>query len=68
MIWGLNMRDDNLTAVYLETESIIKAFGNSAVTDVGITLDYLEIGNEADVYVSNGGRKKPFGATQYIAE
>ena len=62
------MRDDNLTAVYLETKSIIKAFSNSAVKDVGITLDYLEIGNEADQYVGNGGRKQPWGATQYVAE
>lgn len=68
VIWGVNMRDDNLTAVHLETKSIIKAFSNSAVTDAGITLAYLEIGNEADLYVHNGGRQNPWGATQYVAE
>ena len=62
------MRDDNLTAVYLETNSIIKAFSSSAVTDAGITLDYLEIGNEADLYAKHGGRQNPWGATQYVAE
>lgn len=62
------MRDDNLTAVYLETKSIIKAFSNSAVTDVGITLAYLEVGNEADFYLPSGARQSPWGATQYVAE
>ena len=62
------MRDDNLTAVYLETKSIIKAFSNSAVTDAGITLDYLEIGNEADLYAKHGGRPNPWSVTQYVAE
>ena len=62
------MRDDNLTAVYLETKAIIGAFSNSAVTDVGITLAYIEIGNEADLYVNNGGRQNPWGGTEYVAE
>lgn len=68
MIWGVNLRDDNITAAYLETQAIVKAFDSSAVKAAGITLDFLEIGNEADLYVKNGGRKKPYGPAQYVTE
>lgn len=67
VIWGLNLRDDNITIAYLETKAIIKAFDSPAVKAAGITLDFLEIGNEADLYVHNGGRKKnTWGPTQYV--
>jgi len=66
VIWGLNLRDDNITAAFLETQAIVKAFKSHAVTRAGITLDFLEIGNEADLYVSNGGRMNPWGPTQYV--
>jgi hypothetical protein len=68
VIWGLNFRDNNITIAYLETQAIIKAFDSSAVKAAGITLDFLEIGNEADLYVNNGGRQNPWGATQYVTE
>jgi hypothetical protein len=62
------LRDDNITAAYLETKAIVKAFESSAVKAAGITLDFLEIGNEADLYVNNGGRKNSWGPTQYVTE
>ncbi|KDR71209.1 hypothetical protein GALMADRAFT_75264 [Galerina marginata CBS 339.88] len=48
--WGLNLRANNMTAAYLEAKSLIKAFSSSAVKNAGITLDSIEIGNEADDY------------------
>lgn len=52
MIWGVNLRDNNLTSAYLEARSIAKAFSSTAVKDAGVTLDFLEIGNEADGFSS----------------
>lgn len=46
----------------------MKAFASSAVKSAGITLDFIEVGNEADLYVSNGGRVAPYGPTQYVPE
>lgn len=68
VIWGVNFRDNNVTAAVLETKSIVKAFNSAAVKAAGITLDFLEIGNEADLYVNNGGRKTPWGPTEYVKE
>jgi uncharacterized protein YebE (UPF0316 family) len=33
-----------------------------------ITLDYIEIGNEPDLYINNGLRNLSWGVTQYIKE
>ncbi|KZP27312.1 glycoside hydrolase family 79 protein [Athelia psychrophila] len=66
--WGVNLRADNITAAYLETKAIVQAFASSAVKSAGITLDFLEIGNEADLYVNNKGRVAPYGPTQYVPE
>ena len=68
VIWGLNLRDNNVTAAYLETQAIVQAFESSAVKSAGITLDFLEIGNEADLYVHNGGRMNSWGPTQYVPQ
>ena len=68
VIWGVNLRDDNLTAAYLETKSIVKAFKSTAVMQAGITLDFLEIGNEADLYTHHGARQQPWGPTEYVKE
>jgi hypothetical protein len=68
VIWGVNFRDNNITAAYLETQAIIKAFDSPTVKAAGISLDFLEIGNEADLYVRNGGRPKGWGVSQYVSE
>lgn len=68
VIFGLNLIGDNLTDVYLETKSIIKAFSDPAVTGNGIKLAYLEIGNEADLYAKHGWRPTGWNITQYVAE
>jgi hypothetical protein len=52
--WGLNLGGNNITTVFLQTQSILRAFASSAVKNAGITLDFLEIGNEADLYNNNG--------------
>ena len=56
MIWGVNFGQNNITAAYLEARAIKNAFSSSAVKAAGVTLDFIEIGNEADLYKSNGLR------------
>lgn len=57
-----------MTAAFLETKSIIKAFESTAVKAAGITLDFLEIGNEADLYYKHGARQLPWGPTEYVKQ
>ncbi|KAF8150688.1 glycoside hydrolase family 79 protein [Crassisporium funariophilum] len=66
--WGLNLGQNNLTAAFLEAKSLVKAFSTSAFTNAGITLDAIEIGNEADLYKNNGARPTTYTSTQYVKE
>ncbi|KIM40526.1 glycoside hydrolase family 79 protein [Hebeloma cylindrosporum] len=68
VIWGLNLGQNNLTAAFLEAKSLVEAFASPAVKNVGITLDAIEIGNEADLYMNNGARPKTYTSTQYVKE
>jgi hypothetical protein len=53
VIWGVNFGEENITAAFLETKSIMKAFQSEAVQQRGISLDFIEIGNEADLYAKH---------------
>ncbi|KAG6844289.1 hypothetical protein H0H87_008158 [Tephrocybe sp. NHM501043] len=66
--WGLNFGQFNLTTAFLEAKSILKAFSSSAIKNAGITLDAIEIGNEADLYRNNGARSRTYNITQYVKE
>ncbi|PPQ71401.1 hypothetical protein CVT26_011116 [Gymnopilus dilepis] len=68
VIWGVNFGKNNLTAAFLEAKSIVKAFASSAVKAAGITLDFIEIGNEADLYKNNGDRASSYSVSQYVPE
>jgi hypothetical protein len=56
VIWGVNFGQSNITAAFLETQSIRKAFDSPAVQNQNISLEFLEIGNEADLYGKHGAR------------
>ncbi|EIW84140.1 glycoside hydrolase family 79 protein [Coniophora puteana RWD-64-598 SS2] len=66
--WGVNLRQANLTAAYLETLALVKAFQSSAVTEKNITLDLIEVGNESDLYYSNGGRNSSWSIFEYVPQ
>ncbi|KAH9481594.1 Beta-glucuronidase [Psilocybe cubensis] len=68
VIWGLNLGQNNVTAAFLEAKSLVKAFASSPIKDSGITLDAIEIGNEADLYSNNGLRSSTYTSTQYVKE
>ncbi|KAF8072111.1 glycoside hydrolase family 79 protein [Lyophyllum atratum] len=66
--WGVNLGSNNVTAAVLETRSIVKAFSSPEVKGKGIVLDYLEIGNEPDLYKNNGLRPSNYNVTQWVNE
>ncbi|TFY74559.1 hypothetical protein EWM64_g9455 [Hericium alpestre] len=67
VIWGVNFGTDNLTAAFLETQAIVQAFTSPAMKTAGVTLQAMEIGNEADLYGNNGHRNSSFNAQQYTS-
>ncbi|KAJ6607373.1 glycoside hydrolase family 79 protein [Mycena sp. CBHHK59/15] len=66
--WGVNFGGKNLTDVFLETQAIINAFSSQVFKAASITLDYLELGNEADLYKNNGLRPSNYSVSQYTNE
>ncbi|KAG1725351.1 glycoside hydrolase family 79 protein [Suillus paluster] len=66
--WGVNQREDNLTATYLETVALMNAFSSPAVVDKNITLKFIEVGNEPDLYYINGGRNGSWNVRGYVYE
>ncbi|KAK7050346.1 glycoside hydrolase family 79 protein [Favolaschia claudopus] len=66
--WGVNLGGNNLTAVFLETKAIIDAFASPALANAGITLDFLELGNEPDLYKLKGLRPSSYSVSQYTSE
>ncbi|KAH0833145.1 glycoside hydrolase family 79 protein [Lanmaoa asiatica] len=66
--WGINLRQYNLTVAYLETKALIQAFGSPAVKANGITLNFIEVGNEADLYYKNGGRNSSWSVFEYVPQ
>ncbi|KAJ7158933.1 glycoside hydrolase family 79 protein [Mycena filopes] len=64
--WGVNFGQLNITAAVLEAKAIMNAFNSPACEQV--TLDFLEIGNEADLYANNGLRPASFTSSQYVQQ
>ncbi|GLB40604.1 putative glycosyl hydrolase family 79 C-terminal beta domain [Lyophyllum shimeji] len=64
--WGVNLGSNNITAAVLETRSIVKAFSSPEIKRAGIVLDYLEMGNEPDLYKNNGLRAKNYTSAQWV--
>ncbi|KAJ6557288.1 glycoside hydrolase family 79 protein [Mycena vulgaris] len=50
VVWGVNLRSKNTTAAVLEALSIKKAFDSHAMKAAGVTLEFIEVGNEPDGY------------------
>ena len=65
MIWGVNFGQANITNAVLEAQAMLKAFSSPAVKGAGITLELIEIGNEADLY---GDRQQPWDVSVYVQQ
>ena len=66
--WGVNFGENNLTAAFLEASAIANAFTSTTFRDANITLEAIEIGNEADLYTSSGARSTSFDVQQYATQ
>jgi hypothetical protein len=66
--WGVNLRENNLTVAYLETVALMNAFSSPAVIEKHITLKYIEVGNEADLYHHNKGRDSSWNVQEYVSQ
>lgn len=66
--WGVNLGQYNITAAYLESQALLAAFADPAVVAQGTTLEYIEIGNEADLYSNNGARNSSWNPIEYTRE
>jgi hypothetical protein len=64
----VNLREYNLTAAYLETVALMNAFSSPAVIEKNITLKFIEVGNEADLYYSNQGRNSSWDVQEYVSQ
>ncbi|KAF8274835.1 hypothetical protein EI94DRAFT_1713164 [Lactarius quietus] len=64
--WGVNFGQLNLTAASLEATAIACAFASQSFKDSDVILEAIEIGNEADLYISHGDRNSSFNVQQYI--
>jgi hypothetical protein len=54
--------------VLFEAGAIINMFSSSSIKDAGVTLEAIEIGNEADLYVNNHARFSNYTVEQYVSE
>lgn len=68
VIWGVNFGQNNLTAAFLEATAIASAFTSATFRNLNITLEAIEIGNEADLYTSNGARDNTFNVQEYVSQ
>ena len=68
MTWGLNLGANNTTTAYLQAQAVAKVFALPEVKRAGIVLDYVEIGNEPDLYKNNGLRPSNYTVDQWVEE
>ncbi|KAJ8521136.1 hypothetical protein ONZ45_g2122 [Pleurotus djamor] len=68
VIWGVNFGRNNITAAFFEARAIAGAFASQTMKTAGITLDFVEIGNEPDLYKNNGLRSSSYTSAQYTQE
>ncbi|KAG2046673.1 glycoside hydrolase family 79 protein [Suillus hirtellus] len=66
--WGLNLREYNLTAAYLETVALMNTFSSPAVLEKHIDLKFIEVGNEADLYHKHKSRNSSWNVQEYVSE
>ncbi|KAN0138028.1 glycoside hydrolase family 79 protein [Lactarius tabidus] len=66
--WGVNFGQLDLTAASLEATAIACAFTSQPFQDSNVTLEAIEIGNEADLYTTNGDRNSSFNVQQYASQ
>ena len=64
----VSLGTDNITAAALEAQALHTAFTSPEVRDAGITLEFVEIGNEADLYCGNDHRNSSWNIQEYVQQ
>ncbi|KZT13293.1 glycoside hydrolase family 79 protein [Laetiporus sulphureus 93-53] len=64
MIWGVNLGFNNITNARNMAKAIVAAFSSPSVIESGVILERIEVGNEADLYGSNGLRPSGYWTVQ----
>ncbi|KAF9024934.1 glycoside hydrolase family 79 protein [Hymenopellis radicata] len=65
---GLNLGANNITNAVLEAGSLVKAFSSQEMKSADVVLDFIELGNEADLYRNNGLRPSNYSPVNYTAD
>jgi hypothetical protein len=68
MTFGVNLGGNTVSTAVNQAQAIMTAFQSSALVNAGITLDYIEIGNEADLYGGNGHRTGTWNIGTYMTK
>ncbi|KAH8981579.1 hypothetical protein EDB86DRAFT_2775885, partial [Lactarius hatsudake] len=58
--WEVNFGQLHLAAASLEATPIANAFASRPFKYLDVTLEAIEVGNEANLYISNGARNSSF--------
>ncbi|KAF8513917.1 glycoside hydrolase family 79 protein [Hysterangium stoloniferum] len=64
MIWGVNFGSDNATNAANMAKSVMAAFSSKAAKDAQVQLDFIEVGNEADLYRKPNHARRPTNWTE----
>ncbi|EIN04315.1 hypothetical protein PUNSTDRAFT_108442 [Punctularia strigosozonata HHB-11173 SS5] len=68
MIVGVNLGANNPANAVTEASAIEAAFASLPASGADVELQYIEVGNEADLYTTNGLRPKSFNVAQYTQQ
>lgn len=68
VIWGVNISLNNITAATLDASALHTAFTSSDMQDAGISLEFLEIRNEADLLGYHGRRNSSWDVQEYVQQ
>ncbi len=66
MTWGVDLGANNVTNAVNMAEAIARAFRTSTMKASGVVLDLIEVGNEADLFRSNGLRPSNWTVEDYV--
>ncbi|KAJ7124009.1 glycoside hydrolase family 79 protein [Mycena crocata] len=66
--WQVNLGQLNMTTAVLEAKAMVDAFDSAALQTAGVVLEYIEVGNEPDLYILHGLRDSSYNSATYLPE
>jgi hypothetical protein len=68
VVFGVNLGSNDTENALNMARSIVNAFDSTETKDKNISLTFLEVGNEGDLYNGNGLRPKNYTASEWIQD